>query len=120
MERVAVVGASPKEERYSYQAIKMLLEHGHNPIPIAIAVKEILGQKTYKNVLDIGESVETLTMYVGAQKQSEIIESIIVLKPSRVIFNPGAENPSQYERLNEAGIDVIEACTLVLLRTNQF
>ena len=37
-----------------------------------------------------------------------------------MIFNPGAENPGAYERLEAGGIEVVEACTLVLLRTNQF
>jgi len=37
-----------------------------------------------------------------------------------VIFNPGTENPDEYEGLRAAGIEPTEACTLVLLRTGQF
>ena len=52
--------------------------------------------------------------------RSAIIDDIVELAPRRVIFNPGAENPESYERLEAGGIEVVEACTLVLLRTGQF
>ena len=35
MENVAVIGASPKKERYSNKAIRLLGEYQHNPIPVA-------------------------------------------------------------------------------------
>jgi hypothetical protein len=42
------------------------------------------------------------------------------LKPRRVIFNPGSENEALAKKLREAGIEVVEACTLVLLRSEAF
>lgn len=33
-ERVVVMGASPKSERYSYKAVKMLVEYGHQVVPV--------------------------------------------------------------------------------------
>lgn len=118
--RVAVLGASPKEDRYSYKAIKMLSEHGHNPLPVHPAGHDVLGFKGIKSLDDISEPVDTLTMYVGAAKSDQEIERILRLKPRRVIFNPGSENPGLETKLREAGIEVIEACTLVMLRTEQF
>ena len=47
-------------------------------------------------------------------------DQILKLKPKRVIFNPGTENSSLEKTLTDAGIAIEEACTLVLLRTNQF
>lgn len=120
MKNVVVVGASNNEERYSNKAMKMLLEYGHNPIPVAPAVKEILGRKVYGHVGEVDEKMDTVTMYVGPARQAEVLDEIVKLKPGRVIFNPGTENPEAYESLRKAGIDVIEACTLVMLRTNQF
>ena len=119
-ENAAVIGASPKEERYSYKAIKMLSEKGHNPIPVAKVHKEILGKKAYPSLSEIPDKINTVTVYLGAQRQEPVIEEILKIKPKRVIFNPGAENPKAYESLKEAGIEPIEACTLVLLRTNQY
>ena len=119
-ETVVVVGASAKEERYSNKAMKMLAEYGHTAIPIAVATDAILGQKTYAHLADVPDAIDTVTMYVGPARQQELIEAIIAAHPKRVIFNPGSENPDAYDRLKAAGIEPVEACTLVLLRTGQF
>ena len=71
-------------------------------------------------VSDVTDKVDTVTLYVGPQRQVGLFEQIIALRPRRVIFNPGTENPGEYEQLRAAGIEPIEACTLVMLRTNQF
>ncbi len=120
MEIVAVVGASPLEERYSNKAIKMLEEYGHTPIPVAPKYDTIEGKKVFQNLGDIKEKIHTVTMYVGVARQEKIIEEIIQIKPKRVIFNPNTENPSVYEKLKAEGIAVQEACTLVLLKTSQY
>jgi hypothetical protein len=49
-----------------------------------------------------------------------VLEEAVHIKPNRIIFNPGTENPGEYERLRKAGIEVIEACTLVMLCKKQF
>jgi len=117
---VAVIGASAKEERYSNKAMKMLAEYGHTAVPIATVGDTILGQKTYAHLADVPGAINTVTMYVGPARQQGLFEQIIAAHPRRVIFNPGSENANEYERLKTAGIEAIEACTLVLLRTGQF
>lgn len=120
MENVVVIGASANEERYSNKAMKMLVEYGHLPIPVAPLAGSILGYKVHTGIGDIDGKVDTVTMYVGPARQQGMIDEIIALQPKRVIFNPGTENPTEYDRLKTAGIAVLEDCTLVLLKTNQF
>lgn len=120
MENVAVIGASPKKERYSNKAIQMLDEYHHNPIPVAPGHEEIEGKKVYQNLSSIPDKIDTVTMYVGPERQSDIIDQIIDINPDRVIFNPDTENKAAANRLKKAGISVVEACTLVLLKTNQY
>nr|WP_319395947.1 CoA-binding protein [uncultured Desulfobacter sp.] len=119
-ETVAVVGASPLKERYSNQAQNMLAEYGHTPVPVAPRHETIEGKTVYHALSDIPEPIDTVTMYVGPARQNQVIDQILDIKPHRVIFNPGTENPPAYEKLKSAGITVQEACTLVLLRTNQY
>ncbi len=119
-ENAAVIGASPKEERYSYKAIKALEEEGHNPIPVAMVHKEILGKKAYPSLSEIPDKIDTVTIYLGAKRQEPVIEEILKIKPKRAIFNPGAENPKAYKSLKDAGIEPVEACTLVMLKTKQY
>jgi uncharacterized protein len=118
--KVAILGASDNPERYSYKAFRMLLEYKHTPLPVTPKFNEFEGVAAYKTLKDIKTSVDTLTMYVGPQISSGLEADILGLKPKRVIFNPGSENPPLEKKLSAAGIEVLDACTLVMLRTNQF
>ena len=120
MERVVVLGASKKEDRYSYRAINMLLDKGHSVVPIHPILDEVLGQKVITTVSAVTGSVDTLTLYVNPKLVEKNIDDIIKLNPKRVIFNPGTESTLAMDKFKEAGIDVLTACTLVLLATNQF
>lgn len=120
MYNVAVIGASPKAERYSHKAMLLLADCGYNPIPVAPARQEILGKKVYPTLAEVPDRIDTVAMYVGPAHQAVVLEDIVRTKPRRVIFNPGTENCCEYDRLRQAGIEVLEACTLILLRTKQF
>lgn len=117
---VVVLGASPKPERYSYQALQMLLEYGYAAIPVHPREEQILGQRCVKTMSAITDPVDTITVYLGMKNSTPLIEAFLALRPRRVILNPGAENPALAEKLRAAGITVVEACTLVLLKTGQF
>lgn len=120
METVLVIGASNKPERYANKAMKMLAEYGHTCIPVAPAASEIEGRKAFASPGEVTTPIDTVTLYVGPERQDAMLDEIIALTPRRVIFNPGTENPEAYARLDAAGIAHLEACTLVLLRTGQF
>jgi hypothetical protein len=120
MSNVAVVGASPNEERYSNKAVRLLKEQGHTAIPVAPKHERICGEEVHASLRDVPHDVDTVSMYVAPARQEAIIDAIVDLAPRRVIFNPGAENPGAYERLEDGGVEVVEACTLVLLRTGRF
>ena len=119
-EVVVILGASPKPERYSNMAMKLLESYGHRTILVSPTVKEIEGRQVFPSLEFINEKVDTLTMYVGPEISSTLEDQIIQLKPKRVIFNPGTENVSLENQLSEKGIMPLRACTLVLLRTNQY
>ncbi|MCB1278098.1 CoA-binding protein [Prosthecobacter sp.] len=119
-ERVVIVGASDNPERYSNRALLLLRKHGHEVIPVHPKLAEIDGIKVVPDLSAITDKVDTVTMYVGAAISSGLKDRLVVLKPKRVIFNPGAENGELVEALQKAGIACEEACTLVLLNTGQF
>ena len=117
---VAVVGASEKPERYAHRALRMLLSYGHEPIPVSKSGRDMLGLKGYASVAAIPVPVEAVTVYLSPAKQAPVIRDILAARPRRVIFNPGAENPDAAATLVTHGIEVVEACTLVLLATGQY
>lgn len=119
-ERVVVLGASNKPDRYSYKAIHLLKEHGHKVLPVHPSLPEIQGIKCFPYLpLDLAP-IDTLTMYVNKDISNKLIEDIVRLAPKRVIFNPGSENGQLEEALQKANIRYEHACTLVLLHTGQY
>lgn len=118
-EKVLVLGASLKENRYSNMAVKLLLQYGHQVIAVGNKKGEIENTPIVTETHGIVE-IDTVTLYLNPQNQEPYKTFLIKLKPKRIIFNPGTENPAFEEELSSKGIRAEEACTLVLLRTNQF
>ena len=117
---VAILGASNKPERYSNQALRLLAEKGHAVFPVHPALAEIDGHRVFPSLAAIPAPIHTVTLYVSPAHSSGMADALLAAQPSRVIFNPGTENPELEEKLAATGISVIRACTLVLLRTSQF
>jgi predicted CoA-binding protein len=119
-ERVVIVGASDKPDRYAHRAQVMLKEYGHEVIPVHPRLTQIDGVPVVADLSQVAGPIDTVTMYVGAKISADMTDKLIALKPRRVIFNPGAENPELAASLSAAGIEPQETCTLVILRTGEF
>lgn len=117
--KTLVLGASDNPERYSNQAIRALRRHGYDVLAVgnrAARVEDVdikTGQPFFTDV-------HTVTLYLSAPRQQMLYDYILSLHPKRIIFNPGAENPELVERAASQGVDCQEACTLVLLATDQY
>lgn len=117
--RILIFGASTNPDRYAYKAMVLLVEKGHevflkgNKAGVALGLTIQVGTNNF-------DHIHTITLYVGPQNQQDLIEDLIQIKPERIIFNPGTENPKLYAEIEKLNIKVEEACTLVLLHTNQF
>lgn len=117
---VAILGASDDQSRYSNQALHLLDRYKHKVFPIHPVLKEIAGHCVYSDLSAVSEKIHTLTIYVRPQISVSLKDKILQMNPKRVIFNPGAENEELAQELRQHGIETENACTLVLLRTNQF
>ncbi len=120
LQTVAILGASNNPERYSYKAFKLLRDYGHRIIPVSPKMASLDSVVVVAALSQITEPVDTLTMYVGADRSTALQKQILQLKPQRIIFNPGSENPTLKKILEAAGIEVVEACTLILLQCGKF
>jgi uncharacterized protein len=117
---VAVIGATPKEDRFAFRAMKMLKDHGYTPIPVNPAFDEVLGERCFKSISDVPQRIDTVTMYVGAARSEPLIRDIVAVRPRRIIFNPGAENENLTKEAERHGIQILNACTLVMLSSGTF
>ena len=117
---VAIIGASHKPQRYAYQAQELLMRYGYRVFPVSGNGHEILGVPGYLSVREINASIDTVTLYLNAERHRSIKHDMLQLKPRRIIFNPGTESAELMLAYKEQGIETLEACTLVMLRTGQF
>lgn len=119
--KTLIVGATTNPSRYAYYAASMFDERGLDFVPIGIKTGELFG----KQILDLSlkpalEDIDTITLYIGPDNQAEWIDYLLSLKPNRIIFNPGTENPEFFKKATSAGIKALLACNLVMLSTGQF
>ena len=117
--KTVVIGASENPERYSYKAVEKLSLYGHSVIALGRsegAINEIKIQTGTPFLTGI----DTVSLYLSPENQESIMDYIVNLKPKRIIFNPGTENPKLEKFAQSKGIQTIEGCTLVMLSTNQY
>ena len=119
MVKTLVFGASPNPSRYSNIAIHRLVENKIETEAFGLRSGVVSGIEI-KNKLEDFQDIDTVSLYLNPKRQQEYYQSIINMKPRRVIFNPGTENFEFQSLLEENDVEVEEACTLVLLATGQY
>lgn len=112
--KTLVVGASENPDRYANKAANRLLQHGHEIELLGLRKGAIRGVPIQTGQPALSD-IDTVTLYVGARNQDGLTDYIKDLKPRRVIFNPGTENPAFERELKQMGIEPVEGCTLVML-----
>lgn len=118
--KTLVIGGTTNPSRYAYVAINRLRRHGHDVVAVGIDDGMVADVPIIREKMPFTD-VDTVTLYVRPAVQREGYEDYIVgLKPKRVIFNPGTENPAFERRLISEGIEPIEGCTLVMLSVGDY
>ncbi len=119
MKKTLILGATPNPSRYAYLAAQRLVAHGHEIVNVGMKTGAVAG-KTIEKPEIIHDDIDTITLYLGPHNQKIVYDYILETKPRRIIFNPGTENAELEKMANEKGIETEEACTLVMLSTNQY
>lgn len=119
--KTLVLGATPNPARYAHMAVTSLLRHGHEVVPVGrkegkVQGLDILTTAPAPQQLDI----HTVTLYLNPQNQKEWYDYILALKPKRIIFNPGTENPELSRLASAQGIETVYGCTLVMLSVGNY
>ena len=119
MGKTIVIGASPKPERYSYKAVTLLSRYKYPVIALGIRAGNINEVEIIKGKPHF-EDIDTITLYIGPERQTNYYDYILSIKPKRLIFNPGTENPELFTLARNNNIEVVENCTLVMLNSGMF
>ncbi|MBC7886159.1 MAG: CoA-binding protein [Saprospiraceae bacterium] len=114
-----VLGASENRSRYSNIAIRLLKENGYNVLAIGARKGKVMDVEI-KTIAENFLNVDTITLYLNPENQKKYYQYMLSLKPRRIIFNPGTENPELNLMAVSKGIQTENACTLVLLNLHQY
>ena len=115
-----LLGASPNPDRASFEVLKALILKKIPVIAVGRREYELEDIRILNNIPEDHGRIHTVTLYLSAQNQAEFIDRILALHPERIIFNPGTRNPGFSIVARNKGIEVIEDCTLVMLKTGRY
>jgi predicted CoA-binding protein len=120
---IAVVGLSDKAEKDSYRVAAYLQQHGYLIIPINPTVSEVLGEKSYKSLLDVPPELQKTIEVVDIFRRSEdvppIVDQAIQLKkangkPYTIWMQIGIVNEQAAEKARRSGLTVVmDRCLMV-------
>jgi uncharacterized protein len=118
-EMTMVLGASPNFERYSWKAVVSLKKHGYQVVAVGNKVGEIEDTSIQTGMPNVA-NIETISLYLNAERQVDFYDYIFSLNPKRIIFNPGTENFELMQLCREKNIEPVVGCTLVMLSIGTF
>ncbi len=104
---VAVVGLSPNAERHSYIVGKYLKEQGYKIIPVNPTTTEVLGEKSYPDLLSIPEHVDVVDIFRRSEDVPQIVDQAIRIKAKAVWMQEGIVNEDAASQARLAGILVV-------------
>ena len=113
---IAVVGLSREPEKESYRVAKHMQKHGYRIIPVNPFADEVLGEKSYKSLLDIPEqiqkTIEIVDIFRPADDVPPIVEQAVKLKerfdkPYVIWMQLGIINEQAAIAAREAGMLVV-------------
>ena len=117
--KTLVIGASTNPSRYSYKVVTILKSKNIPVVPMGPNQGEIESIEIV-SPLKHQENIHTVSLYIRPILQEEYFDFVISLEPKRVLFNPGTENHRFNKLLDKKNIFWENACSLVLLSTNQY
>jgi uncharacterized protein len=103
----AVVGCSPDPSRDSHRIAALLLERGHRVIPVNPAATEILGERCFASVREIGEPVDVVDVFRRSSEAGAHVDEAIAIGASVVWMQLGVIDEAAAARARAAGLRVV-------------
>jgi uncharacterized protein len=116
-ESFAVAGASTRREKYGNKVFRALLESGRTTYPLNPVAGEIEGRPAFAKIGDLPLTPESLSIVTPPEVTRQIVQDAIAAGVKHIWMQPGAEDEQASQAAREAGINVIDdgSCVLVLL-----
>ncbi|MBM2831541.1 MAG: hypothetical protein HW414_593 [Dehalococcoidia bacterium] len=104
---VAIVGLSAKEDRPSNEVARYLRSRGYRIIPVNPVETDILGEKSYPDLVSIPEPVEVVDIFRRADDVLPVVDQAIKVGARVVWMQLGIVNEEAAEKARKAGLKVV-------------
>ena len=104
---VAVVGLSPDPARPSYQVASYLRRQGYQVIPVNPLAAEVMGLRSYPDLLSVPTAVDVVDVFRRPQHVPEIVEQAIAIRARAVWLQSGIVHEQAARRARDAGLIVV-------------
>ena len=114
---VAVAGASAHRHKYGNKVFRRLVEVGYQVYPLNPIAEEIEGHQAYPKVADLPEVPESMSIITPPEVTRQIVTEAVAAGVQNLWMQPGAEDEQASKIARDAGLNVIDdgSCILVLM-----
>ncbi|WP_324717807.1 CoA-binding protein [Carboxydochorda subterranea] len=110
---IAVVGLSPDPSRPSHVVARYLKSQGYRILPVNPAAGEVLGEKSHRDLLSIGEGVDVVDVFRRPEHVPAIVDQAIRIGARALWLQEGVVHPEAAEKARKAGLLVVmDRCML--------
>ena len=106
-QRLAIVGLSDKPHRDSYAVSKYLQQQGYQIIPVNPQTDQILGEKSYPNLLEIPQPVDVAVIFRKPDAVPDIVNQAIQSHVKAIWMQEGVVHEDAAQRARHAGLQVV-------------
>jgi len=111
---IAIVGLSPDEKKPSNIVARYLINAGYTIIPVNPQYEEILGKKSYPDLVSVPEKVDIVDIFMRAEKVLPVVEEAIKIKPACIWLQLGIINEEARNLAESHGIAfVMDRCVKI-------
>ena len=104
---IAVIGLSPNPDRPSHYVSKYLQEQGYRVIPVNPMISEVLGEKSYPDLLSVPVPVDMVDIFRRPELVMPVVEEAIEIGAKYVWMQEGIVNLPAQAKAEAAGIPVV-------------
>jgi uncharacterized protein len=110
---IAIIGLSPDPTKDSHKVARYLQEHGYKIYPIYPKEETILGEKVYRSLSEISDSVDMVDMFRKPEIANSLLEEVLKRKDVKVFWlQLGIINNEACEKAKANGLLAVQnKCT---------